>query len=143
MLILVPCGAAKRDLPSPARDLYVGGMFRMALKAAEAIAKAQGGKIMILSGLHGLLELDQVIAPYEQRMGEPGCVSTEELRRQAVDYGLIEERQVLVLAGRTYADAAQSVWPDAQTPLAGLKGIGYQRQVLSRVIRGDISPVTP
>lgn len=139
MLILIPCGAKKREVQSPARELYLGDMFRMTLRAAETIAGEKGGRILILSGRHGLLELDQVVAPYEQRIDQPGAVSSEAVRRQAEDLGLLDEAEVLVLAGKAYSETAQKVWPHARTPLCGLRGIGYQRQVLSRIIRGEFS----
>ena len=135
MLILIPCGSKKRLEPCPARDLYVGAQFRMTLRAAEALQAAEGGRIMILSGLHGLLELAQVVEPYEQRMGKPGCVSVEQLRAQAVAMGLDQAENVAILAGKDYSEAARAVWPAIASPLAGLGGIGYQRQALARIIR--------
>ena len=143
MLIIIPCGSKKRLAPSPARDLYLGAQFRMTVRAAEALQVAAGGRIMILSGLHGLLELDQVVEPYEQRMGKPGCVSVEQLRAKAVAMGLELAEDVTVLAGKEYSEAARAVWPAISTPLAGLGGIGYQRQALARIIREGKLPELP
>jgi len=60
-IILVSCGASKNTNPSPARELYTGALFRNSLAYAE---KLGGDKIFILSALHGLVELDTLIAPY-------------------------------------------------------------------------------
>lgn len=135
MLIIVPCGARKRPEPSPARELYVGAQFAMTWKAAEAIKARAGGRIVILSGLHGLVDPETVIAPYEQRMGRKGCVDAATLRQQAARYAA-DAGEVVVLAGKDYAVPALDIWPHALTPLLGLGGIGYQRQALSRLIRG-------
>jgi len=133
MLLVIPCGEKKAPEPTRARDLYLGSMFKMALRAAEALQKRNGGRVLILSGLHGLVELDAILAPYEQRMGRPGCISPEALAAQAQAYA-DEAEEVVVLAGKDYALPAKAIWPRAQTPLLGLGGIGYQRQALSRMI---------
>jgi len=133
MLLVIPCGEKKAMEPTRARDLYLGSMFKMALRAAEAIQRRKGGVILILSGRHGLVELDATLAPYEQRMGRPGCITQEALAAQAKAYEG-EAEEVVVLAGKDYALPAKAIWPEAQTPLLGLGGIGYQRQALSRMI---------
>ena len=58
---LVGCGKAKRPGRHPARDLYVGPLFRAALEHVEATAD----RVFILSGRHGLLPLDQVVEAYD------------------------------------------------------------------------------
>lgn len=133
MLIVIPCGEKKAPGPARARDLYLGSMFKMALRAAEALQARQGGRILILSGKHGLLELGDVLSAYEQRMGRPGSITPEALAVQARRYEA-EASEVVVLAGKDYAHPAKALWPHAQTPLLGLGGIGYQRQALSRMI---------
>lgn len=124
MLIVIPCGEKKAPEPTLAWDLYQGSMFKMTLRVAEAIQKRRGGRILILSGLHGLLELAATLAPYEQRMGRPGCITMEALAGQARAYEG-EAEEVVVLAGKDYALPAKAIWPKAQTPLLGLGGIGY------------------
>lgn len=134
MLIVIPCGDRKASEATRARDLYQGSMFKMALKAAEAIQRKRGGRILILSGLHGLVELDTELSPYEQRMGRPGCISLPALADQARGYAA-EADEVIVLAGKDYALPIKAIWPHASAPLLGLGGIGYQRQALAGLIR--------
>lgn len=133
MLIIVPCGAKKRTTPSPARELYIGAMFSMTWRAAEALKARHGGRVLILSGLHGLVDPETVLAPYEMRMGMPGSVQPGTLRAQAEAFRT-DAAEVIVLGGKDYAKAAITVWPHAQTPLVGLSGIGYQRGALSKII---------
>jgi hypothetical protein len=44
--------------------------------------------VVVLSALHGLVPLDQVLEPYELRMGQPGSVTPARLAEQARALGL-------------------------------------------------------
>lgn len=71
--VVIPCSGAKADVAyAPARELYTGSFFRLALAAAERV---DGAEVFVLSALHGLVPVDKVIAPYEARMGAPGSIS--------------------------------------------------------------------
>lgn len=85
---VIPCGGAKLDQPAPARDLYTGAMFQHTLTAAQAEATVTGGRILILSAKHGLVTLDTVLAPYDQKMGQPGSVTPVEVAAQALAFGI-------------------------------------------------------
>lgn len=135
-LIVVPCGGKKLDHPAPAGDLYIGSYHRACRRAAEALHPA---RILILSALHGLVELDQMLAPYDLRMGQPGSVTTSTLREQARRLGVDSAEQVAVLAGSRYAEAARAVWPNAELPLRGTRGMGEQLAVLNQIAaRGQL-----
>jgi hypothetical protein len=99
-LVIVPCGARKRAEPArlPAGELYIGSYHLAGRRAAAALTTPD--RILILSALHGLLPFDRVISPYELRMGQPGSIGTAALRRQAEQLHLVDELQVIVLAGR-------------------------------------------
>lgn len=125
MLVVIPCGMAKRRTPSRAADLYIGAYFRSCLRYARSIAPDD--RILILSGQYGFVGLDQTIAPYQQRLGEPGAISRATLREQISRRGLLNEQNVIVIGGRAYVAACRSIWPHAAAPLAGLGGVGYQR----------------
>lgn len=60
-------------------------------------------------------------------------------RRQAEQLHLVDERHVIVLAGRAYATAALQVWPAAATPLAGAGGLGRQLAVLAGIARSGVA----
>jgi hypothetical protein len=57
----IACGAAKLPREAAAKDLYVGSLFRLARRYAEA----SGDPWWILSAKHGLLHPDEQVAPYE------------------------------------------------------------------------------
>ncbi|PVD04500.1 hypothetical protein DBP12_03480 [Streptomyces sp. CS014] len=127
-VVIVPCSASKLDHPAPAAQFYTGSYHVQCRKAATAL----GGHILVLSALHGLVELSQVIEPYDLKAGDPGTVTTDTLHAQARRL-LVAGADVTVLAGATYTRLAQAVWPDATTPLAGTRGIGEQKRILAQL----------
>lgn len=133
-VVIVPCGGAKLTEPAPAGDLYVGSYHRATRRAAAAIAADTGARVLILSALHGLLELDRVVAPYDLRMGQADSVTPARVAEQAVALGV--DGAVTVLAGRAYADVVTAVWPDARRPLDGTRGMGDQLARLAAIAAG-------
>lgn len=132
-LVLVPCGSVKATSPRAAGDLYTGGYHRLTRRAAAALTTSDSTRIV--SALHGLLPLNQVIAPYDLRLGQPGSITAEQLEAQADQQGLFGHPDVVILAGRNYTRLALQIWPHAQTPLAGTRGIGEQQHRLAHIAR--------
>ncbi|WP_327359861.1 DUF6884 domain-containing protein [Streptomyces sp. NBC_01304] len=123
-VVVIPCSGAKLDHAAEAGQLYTGKLHRQARKAADA-ATAAGGTVLVLSALHGFLPLSQVIEPYDHQWGQPGSITEDELRAQAVEFGLAAAEDVVLLTPGKYTARAAAVWPHARTPLAHL-GIGRQ-----------------
>ncbi|MFI7467496.1 DUF6884 domain-containing protein [Nonomuraea sp. NPDC049646] len=142
-LVVVPCGSRKRDtpVPVPAGDLYAGSYHRACRRAADALTGAlgAGGRVLILSARHGLLELHHPVATYDLRAGRAGTVGAVALCAQADALGVTGAHAV-VLAGRAYAELARLVWPDACLPLAGTRGIGEQMSRLAAIRAAAICP---
>lgn len=132
-VVVVACGARKTDHPAPAGALYLGSYHRAMRRAAAALTR-DGGRVIILSALHGLVTLDTVLDPYNLRMGAPGSVAAATLRQQAAALGL-DRAEVTVLGGKAYVQALQEVVPDALAPLAGTRGIGEQLARLAAIYR--------
>ena len=127
-VVLVACVGQKRDVPSPARDLYVSQWFRKARAYAERVGDAW----YILSAEHGLLDPAQVTAPYERTLN---TMAAED--RRAWAYRVLTQASgvlrrsddVVVLAGWRYrvgivGGLLQRV-ESVACPLSGL-GIGQQ-----------------
>lgn len=127
--MVIPCGGVKLPHRAPAAELYTGPYFRACLRYAELRAP-RAGAVLILSALHGFVRTTQELAPYEQRMGDPGSVSVDVLRSQARDMGVLELSPVEILGGRAYRLAALAVWPGAVAPVPRGLGIGKQLQWL-------------
>lgn len=137
---LVACGAAKLAHRAPARELYVGNLFRAASSHAERTCDAWA----ILSAEHGLVLPDEVLDPYNRRVD---ALTVEQLRtwtfrvdgRLRLDLGLGRMSQagesvtVAFFAGEAYRQPLLERWGSRwrplswrlECPLAGL-GIGEQ-----------------
>ncbi|MFG1976954.1 DUF6884 domain-containing protein [Nonomuraea fuscirosea] len=142
-VVIVPCGGKKADTtsPVPAGELYTGSYHRAARRAADALTSG-GGRVLILSALHGLVTLDQPLLPYELRAGQPGTVTGATLRDQAQALG-ITDADVTVLGGRAYVELARQVWPELDAPLAGTRGIGEQMSRLAAIYTPAQAPAAP
>lgn len=130
-LVITPCGGRKTNRAATAELLYTGSYFRASLNAAMRLTDRP--RIRILSALHGLITLDQVLQPYDLRMGQPGSVEVDTVRRQAAEQGLLEAPEVIALGGRAYRAVTLTVWPHAADPLRATTSMGDQIKVLSRM----------
>jgi hypothetical protein len=129
MIVVIPCGKAKRDTPCAAGVMYTGGYHRACMAYARSIAPPEN--VYILSAKYGLLALADTIAPYELTLGQPGAVTATTVREQAAARGLLDADAVAV-AGSRYAALCRDVWPACRTPLAGVGGLGYQQRWLAQ-----------
>jgi hypothetical protein len=132
-LVVVNCTAAKADEPRPAGELYLGASYLFARGAADALAaRTPGARVVILSALHGLLELDAVVAPYDVTFGDAGAITVDRLAAQ-----LAGVTRVVALTPNRYtaalAAAADAAGVALEVPLAGCRGIGEQRGRLARI----------
>lgn len=100
MIGLVSCCGPKLSIPAPARYLYTSPLFVKSL----AYAEARCDFVYVISAKHHLVELDQVLDPYDQVMAPR--------KRERNRWGLhvassIEHRhgrdiELMVLAGNKY-----------------------------------------
>ncbi len=145
-LVVIPCAAAKVDHPAPAAELYASDNFAHMLRAAQATAADMGdAKVMILSAEHGLVELDQVLAPYDTKMGQRGCIGTELVIDQLVALAPASITSMLPTAYYQRVWEAVSIintegsdedpWIDLMDAYEAAPGIGYQRGVASALVR--------
>ncbi|MFE5730234.1 DUF6884 domain-containing protein [Streptomyces sp. NPDC056528] len=124
-VVVIPCSGRKLARAAEAGHLYTGPLHVHARRTADALTAA-GGTVLVLSALHGLLPLDQVIEPYDHQWKDPGSITEAELIAQAAELGIAGAADVVLLTPGEYTRRAARVWPHARTPLAHL-GIGSQR----------------
>ena len=113
-LALISCGKAKLDHAAPARDLYTGGLFRAAVRHAEA----EYDDYRVLSAKWHLLRPDRVIEPYDVSMADltasQRAVWGEVVSAQAICAWLpLRTRRRIVIdvfAGQAYVDALPTRW---------------------------------
>lgn len=119
--------------------MYTGSYHRACMRYAWSIARPE--QIRILSAKYGLLQLTDVIEPYNLKMGQTGSITTVEVKKQASANGLLSE-DVIALGGHLYTNICREVWPRCLTPLASVGGMGKQIQWLARH-RGHLIERTP
>jgi len=134
-IIVIPCGGAKVAHRAPAHELYTGSMFRDQLNTALQLAPA--ANIRILSAKHGLLQLDELVDPYDLKMGDAGSISVEELSAQLSE--LDDELELEALLPKTYAAKLEAATDrPVLNYFAGTRGIGYQKAIL-RQLRQELA----
>lgn len=131
--VIIPCGGAKLEEPAPARELYTGSMFRDQLNTALTMTTPD--QIRILSAKHGLLELDQIVEPYDVKMGQKASIATETLTAQLAEILPKNETYVIdALLPKAYAAALEAATGDwIENHFEGCAGIGYQKAVLKKI----------
>lgn len=143
-LCVVPCGKAKiwdrapEAGPTPARRAYVRGLALETRRYAEA----HYADWVVLSAKHGFLRPDDLVPGwYDVTFNRPGpeVVDLETLRRQLREKDLERFDDVVVLAGRIYADVVRRAFEPlgarVRAPLEGLAGLPRMRPVLARAWR--------
>ncbi|MFI7608492.1 DUF6884 domain-containing protein [Micromonospora sp. NPDC049366] len=146
---VIPCGGEKLDHAAPARDLYRGSMFRHTLENTERCARmdieqlGKPARVLILSGKYGLVELDQVIEPYDLRMGARGSVTAATLAEQAAALGIDWGAEVYALLPRPYLarldEGLRTLDVFVQDVYEGCGGNGDQRRVNVHVGRPAVT----
>lgn len=147
-VFLIGCGKSKRPSTAPARELYTGQLFKKSLAYAEAeLGERREGEAFVLSAMHGLVALDQELAPYELTLnGMPKaerCQWGAGVARELHTLRLLSADTTLVfLAGAAYVAAVahgireigrvepSAEVPELLNPLAGLS-IGGRLQWLN------------
>ena len=135
-LVVIPCGSRKLDRPARAADLYIGSYHRACRRAAEAL---RPDRLLILSARYGLVDLDDVVEPYDTPHGTKDAVAARLVREQATLRGIVRLDPVVALGGARHVGLVHSVWPQALTPLAGTRGMGEQMARLAALRAGSVA----
>lgn len=114
--------------------MYISDLFKKSLNYAKQL-KPQ--KIYILSAKYGVLELDDVIDPYEQTlndMKEPekkkwASMCLEQLKAKGTDF----DEQTTFLCGNNYRKYLINHFQNPNVPLIGL-GIGQQLSFYKKIL---------
>lgn len=132
-LVVIPCGSRKLVRRTRAADMYVGSYHRACRKAADAL---QPDQLLILSARYGLLDLDDVIEPYDTAHGAADAITDQVLLKQATLRDIVRLDPVVALGGARHVSLVRSIWPHARTPLAGTRGMGEQMARLAVLRNG-------
>ena len=134
-VILISCVSKKVQYPTKAENLYQSTLFKFALQYAKM---QNADRIYILSALYGLLELSDVVAPYEKTLNSMKEFEIKQWSEKVVDQiiqkGLdLKTDQFIFLAGNNYR---KYIIPNIQKisiPMKGLR-IGEQLAYLKKEI---------
>lgn len=134
VVALVGCGASKQDIAAAARDLYTGTLFRKAAAFADRFMDDW----VILSALHGVVDPDTVVEPYNQRLSTRKSERTE--WHQTVLNALSERYDLdstvfFTLCGKDYREGVEGA-EDVHTlnPFFDARGIGDMLSFLTRAM---------
>ena len=133
-IVLVSCVKSKRKYPAKAKDLYTSTLFQFNLRYAYLL---KPDAIYILSAKYGLLDLDQIIDPYEMTLNAMTEAEKKSWSRMVLD--MLQKKADLksdlfvVLAGMNYRKYLLPELTHYEIPLEGLS-FGRQLQELKRRI---------
>jgi hypothetical protein len=136
-IVLISCASKKRAVKSRAAELYTSTLFKLNLQYAK---KLKPDAIFILSAKHGLLALDDEIAPYDvtlnnMRVGERKTWANKIIEQLRLHADLQHDR-FIVLAGERYRQYLLHRLLSYEIPLKKLL-IGKQLQYLKKQVRDE------
>lgn len=101
MIGLVACSAGKLDRAAPARELYTSDLFRKSLAFARSCCSAT----YVVSALYGLVEIEQVIEPYDKTVARMSVVERTRWAAEIAEQVIARHGRELyaILAGKAYA----------------------------------------
>jgi len=131
-IVLISCVSKKLAYSARARDIYVSPLFRLNLAYAESLTP---DAIYVLSAKHGLLALEDKIAPYDLTLN---TMSAGQIRAWAAGVVVqlaavtdLNRDRFVFLAGDKYRKYIAPHLAQFEVPMQGLT-IGRQLQFLSR-----------
>lgn len=138
-IILISCGAKKEKTPQRAEDLYIGGYFKKTLLYAKYLSKKNNAEIFILSAKYGVLELNEIIKPYDLTLN-----NKSKKHKKAWSYKVITQLQykikktdkIIFLAGVNYIKYLKMYYKNYEEPLQGL-GIGKRLKFIMEELKNE------
>ena len=105
-MIIIGCGKDKKDKPTKAWDMYTSPYFTVKKNYAESNAPKQG----VYSAEHGLLFPDDVIEPYNTKMGKD-VTSDEavEVARSVLEDVPEDVNTIEIIAGKDYTEPMKKI----------------------------------
>jgi hypothetical protein len=141
-LCIIPCGSKKIWDVDPlkgatkASNVYLSSFH----SSCQNYAKEFFGNWVILSAKYGFLfPDDSVLTNYDVAFGTKNdeIITTEDLRNQIKEKGLMEFQEIIVLGGKKYTKVISEIFGESYQvsyPLSDCKGIGYMLQRLNKAV---------
>lgn len=126
MIVFLACCKTKADHTCKACEMYQGDLFK---KSFEYAKRLNPRKIYILSAKYRVLELDDIISPYELTLNK---MNKHEQKKWAYDCflqlknkGQDFDEEAIFLCGDNYRKYLSQLFKNAKAPLQGV-GLGNQ-----------------
>ncbi|NLX74709.1 MAG: hypothetical protein GXZ13_02500 [Synergistaceae bacterium] len=141
-VVLISCTKAKLAAPCEARELYsASNIFTKSLNYAERISS----DIYVLSAKHGLVALNDVIAPYNETLKGKSSVEVvawgNKVAAQLKTRYDVSQTEFVILASKYYCEPLQTHLPHATLPLINLS-IGKMLKKLNHLLSGPTDAST-
>jgi len=133
-IVLIACCAQKLSYPAPTKELYKSPLFVNSLAYAQQL---HPDAIYVLSALHYLVSLDQVIAPYNVTLSyippkkrkndiqilnkKQKILWSDRVIAQLREVAKLEQDEFTILAGKEYYERLLSHLHKWQVPLGNLR----------------------
>lgn len=131
MAVFISCCKKKKKTPSLAKELYCSDLFKKSLKWALRIESCDN--IFILSALHGIIPLSQMINPYNVTLNEKSRKEKEDWARKVIEQSkvkCIDMKNSIYLCGKNYLEPIEKLLGcKLQAPLGNL-GLGKRLHIL-------------
>lgn len=129
---LISCVKSKRKVPAKVKDLYTSTLFQYNLRYARIL---RPDAVYVLSAKHGLLDLGQVIAPYEMTLNTMSVEAKKAWSRNVLDSlqqkADLDSDMFVFLAGVNYRKYIIPKLKHYEIPFEGMP-FGMQLQELKR-----------
>ncbi|MFC1818935.1 DUF6884 domain-containing protein [Thermodesulfobacteriota bacterium] len=133
-IVLISCVSKKLPFAAKAQELYISPLFRLNFQYASSL---EPDVILILSAKHGLVSVDQKIAPYEQTLNSMpiGAVRKWAAKTliQLKEVADLDKDHFVILAGEKYRRFILPYLKSYEIPMKGLK-IGEQLSWLKKAV---------
>ncbi|MGL4987544.1 MAG: DUF6884 domain-containing protein [Treponemataceae bacterium] len=138
-IVLISCVSKKKEYKTKAQELYGSTLFKYSLSYGRSL---NPDKIFILSALHGLVELDQEIEPYNVTLTNLAKKERVQWGKKVIEqlknHSDIKNDTFIILAGKLYSDPIEDYLENIEYPLVGLK-IGERLSFLKNGLKNDNS----
>ncbi len=130
-LVILACSQKKGPNPVAARELYLGSLFKLGRKFAEV----HHFDYVIISAKYGLLNPEQVIAPYDQRIANLADVRrVREMVISPLQELFQKYEKIIVIGGNLYRKVLEPLKSAKFEEISDSRGIGGILQQLKRRI---------
>ena len=121
-IVLISCVKSKRQTAARAADLYTSTWFRLASTYARSL---HPDLTLVLSAKHGVVGLDEHIAPYEQTLNRMGVAARRRWATQVLTAlsgrADLNRDDFTILAGKKYREFIVPSIPGCRVPMEGLR----------------------